>query len=448
MNEHLIKYRITPRILKANEEQTVTVTPLDSSCVFYDDLDYTVRVMAECDWAETPLAMEKTVRPVGGVLSFSFVPRGEQPFQVTVTREDSDKHMDSWQAQVWSGVRNRLLKPLVFCLYSLESDLYGTRPFKGDLHLHTVGSDGAESGPMVAAQYRKQGYDFIAVTDHYTMEPSVETAAYVKDVDPAFTVFHGEEVHIARGAEVHKPCYAMLHMVNFDPKESVNARMKQDPDGVEAEVAVIARDLDVAEEYKRDLAYYIWTCDAIRAAGGVSIFPHPYWKLSAGRLNLRAKVGEEILRRGLADVFELLGGVDKARMRMQGVAYEESVRTAGEKPVVGSSDAHTMLVPGASHFDEKYTVIYAREAAELRAALLAGRCVAVDNASEKNVYGPLRLVKYTWFLLENYFVPRRALCNAAGQALLRHAGGKAGQKDLISLLEREVADYDKEFFGY
>lgn len=75
---------------------------------------------------------------------------------------------------------------------------------------------------------------------------------------------------------------------------------------------------------------------------------------------------------------------------------------------------------------------------EVPESIMENGSVAVDNLDpdKKNVYGDLCLVKYTWFLLENYYFMHDELCNAAGQALLRHILGHDGQEELISLLKR------------
>ena len=65
-----------------------------------------------------------------------------------------------------------------------------------------------------------------------------------------------------------------------------------------------------------------------------------------------------------------------------------------------------------------------------------------------SVCGDLRLVKYTWFLLNEYYTRHDELCNASGQAIERYMFGDKEQKLLIELLEREVKKYQDEFFGF
>ncbi len=48
-------------------------------------------------------------------------------------------------------------------MYSLKEDLYCRRPLKGDLHLHTVFSDGNENPEVVVSNMRRFGNDFCAL---------------------------------------------------------------------------------------------------------------------------------------------------------------------------------------------------------------------------------------------------------------------------------------------
>ena len=48
----------------------------------------------------------------------------------------------------------------------------GAKTFRGNLHTHTTVSDGRRSPEEAAIWYRDNGYDFVAITDHWkTLEP-------------------------------------------------------------------------------------------------------------------------------------------------------------------------------------------------------------------------------------------------------------------------------------
>src|SRR6202044_332371 len=68
----------------------------------------------------------------------------------------------------------------------------GRRWLAGDLHSHTVHSDGAQTVPELAALAAGRGLDFIAVTDHNTISHHAELPAAARRY--AITLLPGQEV--------------------------------------------------------------------------------------------------------------------------------------------------------------------------------------------------------------------------------------------------------------
>ncbi|QYK40618.1 MAG: CehA/McbA family metallohydrolase [Paracoccaceae bacterium] len=69
------------------------------------------------------------------------------------------------------------------------------RFWKGNLHTHSTRSDGVISPEEVCRRYREQGYDFLALTDHFVGAygyPIVDTTAFRTN---AFTTIPGAELH-------------------------------------------------------------------------------------------------------------------------------------------------------------------------------------------------------------------------------------------------------------
>ena len=68
--------------------------------------------------------------------------------------------------------------------------------YKGNLHAHTVISDGSLQPAELAAKYKANGYDFLAITDHRTYGIHAELN------DPGFLLLPGVELDVApAGAE-------------------------------------------------------------------------------------------------------------------------------------------------------------------------------------------------------------------------------------------------------
>ena len=71
------------------------------------------------------------------------------------------------------------------------------RFYRGNLHTHSTASDGALSPRAVCASYRRRGYDFISLTDHFR-----EVYGYpVSDTTP----FRTDRFTTLLGAELHAP---------------------------------------------------------------------------------------------------------------------------------------------------------------------------------------------------------------------------------------------------
>ena len=167
-----------------------------------------------------------------------------------------------------------------------------------------------------------------------------------------------------------------------------------------------------------------------------------------GAYVVRRSTSEELFARKLFDAFEFYGGDGAKRNRLNAQLYYKYFNDTHQMPIVGSSDCHDTLC--AEHaFDKRWTMTFAKSHDDIRDNILIGNSVVVDAFdTEKNIYGDLRLVRYAWFLIENYYSIHDTLCDASGQALVRYALGDKSQATLIELLEDEITKYNKSFFGF
>lgn len=70
--------------------------------------------------------------------------------------------------------------------------------FRGNLHTHSTESDGRKTPAQVCSVYRRRGYDFISLTDHFLEKhgfPITDTRPYRGD---GFTTILGAELHAPR----------------------------------------------------------------------------------------------------------------------------------------------------------------------------------------------------------------------------------------------------------
>jgi hypothetical protein len=127
--------------------------------------------------------------------------------------------------------------------------------FKGNLHTHTLNSDGDSTPDDVVGWYREHGYQFVTITDHNYLT-SVDGLNALHGADEKFLVMKGEEVTDRFG---NKP----IHVNALDPASLIR------PSGGSSVVDMVQKMID-----------------AIRAARGVPSVNHPNygWAVSADEL--------------------------------------------------------------------------------------------------------------------------------------------------------------------
>lgn len=342
-------------------------------------------------------------------------------------------------------------------LYALEADLLACRPWKGDLHMHSIRSDGQDTPQHVAAACRRIGFDFMALTDHRRFTPSLEAIDAFAPVPHDLVLLTGEEVH---------PPDNPVHIVHVGGPESINERFDSDEYRRAIGERVAAAD---REELPADVdpAVYVstcWTFEQIAAGGGLSIFCHPYW-LDANAQHVQGYyISEPLTTRLLADLtfdaLELLGGYhlyETDSNNLQLARYHEE-RAAGKIiPIVGVSDAHGCET--GQLFGWFYTIVFSETAqfTDLKRAIKDCRSVAVEALPGEvaRVHGPFRLVRYALFLLRAYFPRHDRLCRAEGDAMLAYIGesaepdapDKAGAARRLRQLSGQVSSLQQRLFA-
>ncbi len=124
----------------------------------------------------------------------------------------------------------------------MKIDKSGRRWYKGNLHTHTTRSDGRLIPEAVVSLYREKGYDFLALTDHWSLSRTEER----EDI----LLLSGCEYDV--GATVQEGIY---HIVGI---------------GMESPPALRRSPSLTAQKI----------IDGIRAVGGIAILAHPAWSLN------------------------------------------------------------------------------------------------------------------------------------------------------------------------
>lgn len=326
-----------------------------------------------------------------------------------------------------------------FKIFALDNDLYQTTPYKGDGHMHTYYSDGLESPEYVAACCRTRGLDFIAVTDHRQYFPSIRAQQKFEPIKTDFLILNGEEVH-SPGNNVH--------IINFGGSFSVNEWFNEKRAEYDCLVASkLATIIEPMSDYTRyNIAASMVIFDKIREGGGVAVFCHPYWETGNG-YDISEDITQYLMEHKPFDALELIGGytTDEYFSNPLQTAYQSTMFP--NIPVVGHTDSHGQHRADLGA-DWYYMIVFAKDLSlpSLREAVINGKCVAVDASASgfPKVYGSYRLVKYTYFLLENVYPTHDDICSKQGLLMRKFVMGKDDILDNLNSYNDKAEDYYKE----
>ena len=423
-------YRVYPAVVKADAETAMTLAAAERAFFFFEDEEYTLTLIAvdgdELDYHEPVTHRKITVKAHEGVLRFSCAFSGEGAHIIFIHK--GEKKL---------GEVN---------LYALKEDLYALMPYRADFHTHSFRSDGKRDPAALAGHFREQGYDLFALTDHNRYYPGGE-------IDEAY---EGLSLGISRvkGEEVHAPgCVA--HIVHVLGERSVAEDYLADMEGYQKEVAekYLPRvPADVPEEYRERYAIASWVTDRIHAAGGLAIFPHPYWRPNPSRVyNVRNELARILLKSGMFDAYELVGGMKQDGVNISVALWQELVSARYDIPIVGSSDVHG--VNGSANFPNYFTLCFAesKDPSHIKKAILERNTVAVEATGyeyqrEYRAYGKHRLVAYAQFLFAHFFPHYQRLAQGEGVAMRAYAMGEAPAA-LVTMQAALAEEYRARFFG-
>jgi len=320
-------------------------------------------------------------------------------------------------------------------VYSVADDLCELKPMKADTHLHTCRSDGEGTPFEVGIDYRRVGCDFIVITDHHKMAPSIEAQKQFSTLTDKFFVIRGEEIH-------NRAC-GYFHIINIGGEISVNEMIEAKDGFAEAEIEKhLKNDCYPKETTPYICAFRKFVSDMIRRGGGLAVMAHPYWNV-CGEYNMPTEDVKYLLRTNCYDALELLAGCDRIGYgnNLQVALWQELLCEGVRIPVVGCSDSHDRADP-RTQFNKQFSIVFAKNEADVLSAIKESRCVAVDKRENYTVYGSFRLVKYARFLMDEYYPEYEKLTSAHADAL---ADG-----DKISIIKSE-SDIDKfvaRFFAF
>lgn len=177
----------------------------------------------------------------------------------------------------------------------MQIDLFGKKRYKVNLHTHTTLSDGKKTPAEVAQIYRANGYDAIALTDHWFYGEGEETHD--------FTILSGIECNVGDPDSRN----GVYHIVGIGTRRAPAAKRDMPPQDV---------------------------INAIHAAGGLAILAHPAWSLNTP---------EEIQKlKGLhaTEIYNSVSGVHMSRRADASLIVDMLASKGCYFPLIAADDAH------------------------------------------------------------------------------------------------------------
>lgn len=412
------QYRLYPLTVTAGRSWRFVLAAVPGLPGGIDPRKHRVSITSERDYRHrTTAPLERTDR---GELAFTFAPRLRGEYLVGIHETDGG----------WPDPPSA-----TFAFYVADADLAGTVPRKGDLHMHTVRSDGREEPGALLARMRGLGMDFVAITDHRVYGDGGDgMLCDGSAVD--LLVVPGEEINFCQGPghivalNARRPVTDALP-TNNSTGDRAYLESFQNLEALTSPVRALVADeierMALPEGVDRELYGYTHAIvSAIREAGGIAVIAHPFWS-SKGVMDLVRSTWDHIVHSGLYDAIEVFGGMSPEKNLLSYAHYAARLGGRGV-PVVASSDSHgrgsdwsgrnftLAFVPAALAADAADGTDAADAADAVANAITGGRttaCLRVGDG-EHVVAGDFALVEYSYFLLRSFFPDHDLRCRDLG----------------------------------
>ncbi len=458
MKTELHDYDIFPKVFPVGKEVNITIKPMGLHAAFTEE-SY---CMVICPLDE---GIDRDYPHLSGYEYHTVSPEADGCIRFTHTFETEQEYF------IRLKVNDKRLVQL--SVFAVAEDLCGRYPFVGDLHMHTFRSDGRQSPAVVAANYRRYGYDFLAITDHRRYYPSLEAIKAYEKVNIEYTLVPGEEVHMPKGDENH---INDVHIVNFGGTYSVNALVRRErADDAGMEICNLKENRSTVEncpeqmseeEFYRTVDAYAdtikipegverfsyaacqWEFEQIKKAGGLAIFAHPFWINDV--YHVPVKLSEALFADRKFSAFEVLGGENYFEQNgFQSIFYYEQCAKGFKCPVVGSTDSHSSINNRNARICS--TIVFAPE--NTREALVASvsdmYSVAVDTIStEYRLVGELRLVRYADFIYNHFLPLHDELCYEEGRLMREYACGDEDAARMLDAIYGRMKKQREKYFAF
>ncbi|WP_434657007.1 PHP domain-containing protein [Sulfurimonas sp. NW9] len=335
------------------------------------------------------------------------------------------------------------------CLYCVDKEMIQLRPFKGDLHMHSVYSDGKTTPFAMALASLQAGMDFVSITDHDSYEGSLEAIEKVQQNNIDILVLPGEEVSVG-GKKDMSIAQGNGHILSVNADKSIQ-KQREKSEIYEKELQDIVKRLQKEEiDTKIDLFHYaknIWVIEKIKEAQGVSILAHPNWVYRDGKYHLHQAFYKEMLKSSHLDGVEVFG--EEKIKEYNNMTHLTALQIRNKHKYLApfaNSDAHD----SDHEVGERFSIVFAKErsAQNITHAIKKGLSCAVYKRenNEHQFIGKDELAQYVYFLIKEYYPKHNSLKSRLAKLYMDQLINGTSFQKKIDAVQLKLKNHANAFF--
>ncbi len=335
------------------------------------------------------------------------------------------------------------------CLYCLDEAMIKLRPLKGDLHMHSICSDGKTTPFAMAMASLGAGMDFMSVTDHDNYDGSLQAIKKVKENDIDLLVLTGEEVSVG-GKKDMSIALGNGHILSIHANQSIEDQRK-DIKQYEAELQDIVTTLKKENINKNiDPTHYaknIWVINKIKEAQGISILAHPNWVYRDGKYHLHQAFYKEMLKSSHLDGVEVFG--EEKIKEHNNMTHLTALQTKNRHKYLApfaNSDAHD----SDHEVGDRFTILFVKEksASNIITAIKEGLTCAIFKREnyEHQFIGKDALAQYVYFLIKEYYPKHSSLKSRLAKLYIDQLINGEQFDRKIQIVKQRLENHTKQFF--
>lgn len=413
--------KITPNVIEQNKTINYNLTLKNTSNIA------SIEVLSRCDFYHKD-TLDYKIQNNTILFSYKMQYLGEFVIKVNFTYKESK----------------------IVSLYCLDKVMIKLRPLKGDLHMHSIYSDGRATPFAMVLASLEAGMDFLSVTDHDSYEGGQKAIEKVKQNSIDIVVLAGEEVSVG-GKKDMSVSQGNGHILSINANKSIEDQRKNTKK-YEKELQKIVEVLKKEDIDKNiDPTHYaknIWVINKIKEAEGISILAHPNWVYRDGKYHLHQAFYKEMLKSSHLDGVEVFG--EEKTKEHNNMTHLTALQTKNRHKYLapfGNSDAHD----SDHEIGDRFTILFVKEksATSIVEAMKEGLTCAIFKREndEHQFIGKDDLAQYVYFLIKEYYPKHSSLKSRLAKLYIDQLINGESFERKINAVKKKLIAYTNNFYG-